>query len=349
MNLSNVIRYVLLVWSLIVTYQVEAEQAQGSMLRERAVKSFSQDGDEHITEGSAVELTENPKLQNVQDNNFELAPITVTRDCFTSRGCSCLDSWLYQGAEQQGCSNPDNDREGSWCEIDESGGACEVADGQFQDTGAYYGYCTCRSWNDGLVEDMDHVTNGVPIISTVPADIQPPQIIADDNVTVGQPVVITQQDCVIVINTGCDKEYFMAFVDGEYLPSIVYDGYEYKQSSGWWMLDSKIGDYTRWCSPTGSVGIYIQEGEQQGEPRSYIKVPSVISEEQACLIPRAAFDILSYQHTTDEDQEPFYIFKDAREPQELSCQDLGGEEYYFKLVETNTVLSMGTDCELVVA
>eukprot|EP01026_Neomeris_dumetosa_P009966 TRINITY_DN1358_c0_g1_i3.p2 TRINITY_DN1358_c0_g1~~TRINITY_DN1358_c0_g1_i3.p2 ORF type:complete len:327 (+),score=47.46 TRINITY_DN1358_c0_g1_i3:55-981(+) len=76
--------------------------------------------------------------------------LTPSNDwCFrTISGCTCKESWQFEGASQSGCNNPDGDSLGAWCEIVR--GSCEkgqnVKGGQFQNdaTGEIVGewdYC----------------------------------------------------------------------------------------------------------------------------------------------------------------------------------------------------------------
>ena len=59
--------------------------------------------------------------------------------CRASDPCICLDSWEYQGQVAVGCSNPDNDPQGTWCRLQDCSCATSVL---FANTPQCWSYCT---------------------------------------------------------------------------------------------------------------------------------------------------------------------------------------------------------------
>eukprot|EP01024_Parvocaulis_polyphysoides_P030486 TRINITY_DN2770_c1_g2_i1.p1 TRINITY_DN2770_c1_g2~~TRINITY_DN2770_c1_g2_i1.p1 ORF type:complete len:313 (-),score=30.58 TRINITY_DN2770_c1_g2_i1:305-1243(-) len=260
-------------------------------------------------------------------------------DCSTNAGCACLKRWSYRGMEYENCANPDSDYKSSWCQVDID--SCTENNGRkYKSNLRYYGYCTCQ--------DSFATPSPVPSPSIVSDSMLPIQTESQDPVE-----LIGAEDCLTIINTGCTQyHFFMTFTDGELIESKEYVDYQYYQSSGWWMLDNVLDDYTRWCSPTESIGLYIAV-EDSRDFESAIKSSKSIGNTFRCMSIDYQFDYVTYHYNRSDDGHagtttftPFYVDMDSqvREPE---CGGIGGEFREFQLIPKNTILYVDETCQFV--
>eukprot|EP01024_Parvocaulis_polyphysoides_P023690 TRINITY_DN21872_c1_g1_i3.p1 TRINITY_DN21872_c1_g1~~TRINITY_DN21872_c1_g1_i3.p1 ORF type:complete len:356 (-),score=27.86 TRINITY_DN21872_c1_g1_i3:128-1195(-) len=304
--------------------------------------------------------------------------VYVSDDCFSQAGCNCLQEWEFQGRTIDACSNPDQDRFGSWCQIDET--SCDKPDYQFLDTLMYYGYCTCQ---DISAQPGDPIEPSSPLTSIftvpsiapstepplpepfpslqftpvkVPAQASaPPTPFSSSLSPIETPSLqITSGDCLTIINGGCqDDEFYMSFADGQPLQSREYLGYDYWQSSGWWMLSKEVGDYTRWCSPTGYIGLYIQKGGLDDDLGSDIITMYSVDSDIQCMDTNNQFDFLTYKlslkdykdgHYGAPNPDYFFVVKGTQQ-RNTQCEALGGKQRMYQIIPTNTTLFVGQNCD----
>eukprot|EP01025_Chloroclados_australasicus_P005952 TRINITY_DN11965_c0_g1_i4.p1 TRINITY_DN11965_c0_g1~~TRINITY_DN11965_c0_g1_i4.p1 ORF type:complete len:493 (+),score=41.43 TRINITY_DN11965_c0_g1_i4:259-1737(+) len=67
---------------------------------------------------------------------------SVSRGCTTQGGCTCKQSWEYDGKVASNCDNPDNDPIGSWCIVESEGGCQPLS--VVSRTGEFWDRCTCE-------------------------------------------------------------------------------------------------------------------------------------------------------------------------------------------------------------
>eukprot|EP01023_Acetabularia_acetabulum_P066164 TRINITY_DN8884_c0_g1_i11.p1 TRINITY_DN8884_c0_g1~~TRINITY_DN8884_c0_g1_i11.p1 ORF type:complete len:203 (+),score=44.59 TRINITY_DN8884_c0_g1_i11:439-1047(+) len=177
-----------------------------------------------------------------------------------------------------------------------------------------------------------------------------PQIIPLSQRSDTSDLQIEAEDCVTIINVGCkESAHFVAFTDGDLLESLEYEGYGYYQSSGWFLLDTVENDYTRWCSPSGSVGMHIQKDLSDGSTVVNSGVSGSGREVERCLNPSVKFDFLEYNkmssQISDEFVDKFFTLKNV-EDAKLTCEEVGGDLENFLIFKSSTVLYVDQNCEI---
>eukprot|EP01025_Chloroclados_australasicus_P054323 TRINITY_DN6435_c0_g2_i1.p1 TRINITY_DN6435_c0_g2~~TRINITY_DN6435_c0_g2_i1.p1 ORF type:complete len:345 (-),score=18.17 TRINITY_DN6435_c0_g2_i1:3631-4665(-) len=284
--------------------------------------------------------------------------------CETENGCACLVEWEFQGRNVAGCSNPDEDRYGAWCQLDQR--TCGNPDHQFLDTLQFYGYCTCNNLTtQGSPPQYTSVSSSIDVYQYAsqssqppPPSLSPPPPARSEEPKAQpsreqKPLRLHAGDCLTIFNSGCtESQFYMAFADGQPLLSREYEGYVYWQTSGWWMLSKEVGDYIRWCSPTGFIGLYVQKEWVDTDLGSDIVSTYSVGSDLHCLNPDQQFDFLTYKldinatkdgHLGTPNPDFFYMVKDAGERSPI-CEGIQGTLHNFQILQSNTTLYIGESC-----
>eukprot|EP01025_Chloroclados_australasicus_P025670 TRINITY_DN25619_c0_g2_i1.p1 TRINITY_DN25619_c0_g2~~TRINITY_DN25619_c0_g2_i1.p1 ORF type:complete len:492 (-),score=49.17 TRINITY_DN25619_c0_g2_i1:1531-3006(-) len=193
-------------------------------------------------------------------------------------GCTCKEEWSWNGIIVQGCGNPDDDAKGPWCQIVPK--SCETAAGVLQNiedtTTNFYDYCKPEC----VVEDEEQET-------------EEPQPAAS---------LQNQDGCVEIVNECPNNQFYVAFADGDYLPSITFRDHSYRLVQGWWTLNGTMTRY-RWCSPSNQVAVFVQAYEQDLDRTSDAIWENQFISSQMYCVPNdgQVFSLLQFQSTSDPD------------------------------------------------